>query len=258
MESVDAKMIRAHEQIDILHLEIREFLSTIKVEQVLKTSPSELHPWLVMWVKDYIPPPGLSVLMGECVHNMSGALDNLVCGLARTVNPLNDYKKPRIAFPFTKEEKNWKDKLLEGVPSAALTIIKTFQPWHDPFGPKPNPLSVLNELSNTDKHRACNFTLVHSRNVGVEVHGNDGTVIKVQFTVPFYLGNIEAVSLAPMTAAAITPSARVITTGAFVLTLQEEGIWNDLPIERVLERCFEEVEEASLRIARMRQKSFRF
>jgi hypothetical protein len=84
MESVDAKMIRAHAQIETLEREINDYLSTIKIKIFLKHEPG---PCLVMIGADYIPPPRLSVLIGECVHNMRGALDNLVCGLARTVNP---------------------------------------------------------------------------------------------------------------------------------------------------------------------------
>ena len=44
MESVDAKMIRAHEHLEAIEREIRDYLSTIKVEIVLKTSPAEPHP----------------------------------------------------------------------------------------------------------------------------------------------------------------------------------------------------------------------
>src|SRR5262249_33935120 len=103
------------------------------------------------------------------------------------------------------------------------------------------PLSVLNELNNNDKHRACNFTWVHSRNVGLQVHGNDGGIIEVLFKT-FYLGQVETVTL-PMSAAAVIPSARVITTGTFVLSLREEGIWDDLPVVQVLERCFKHAEK---------------
>jgi hypothetical protein len=83
MESVDAKMIRAHQHLETLEKEISEYLSTIKPMIVLKTAAKEPWPWLVMWVNDYIPPIRLSVLLGDCVHNMRSALDNLICGLAR-------------------------------------------------------------------------------------------------------------------------------------------------------------------------------
>jgi hypothetical protein len=35
MESVDAKMIRAHEHLETIEREIRDYLSSIKVEMVL-------------------------------------------------------------------------------------------------------------------------------------------------------------------------------------------------------------------------------
>ena len=103
MESVDAKMMRAHEHLETLERETSEYLSTIKSTVVLKTAPNEPWPWLVMWVNDYIPPIRLSVLLGDCVHNMRSALDNLICGLARTVDPSGACKG--TAFPYSENEK---------------------------------------------------------------------------------------------------------------------------------------------------------
>ena len=102
MESVDAKMIRAHEHLETLERETLEYLSTVKPTMVLKTAPNEPCPWLVMWVNDYIPPIRLSVLLGDCVHNMRSALNNLVCGLAHTVDPSCTCKG--TAFPYRENE----------------------------------------------------------------------------------------------------------------------------------------------------------
>ena len=85
MESIDAKMIRAHEHLEVLNREILDYLSTLKITMVLKTAPTEPHPWLVIWANDYIPPMRLSVLLGDCVHNMRATLDNVVCGLRLTM-----------------------------------------------------------------------------------------------------------------------------------------------------------------------------
>jgi len=206
MESVDAKMIRAHEHLETLEKEISEYLSTIKPTIVLKTAPKEPWPWLVMWVTDYIPPIRLSVLLGDCVHNMRSALDNLICGLARTVDPSCACKG--TAFPYSENEKAFDANMkrdLAGVPIDAQKIIKQLQPWCD-TSPSPNPLLMLNKLSNIDKHRSCNFALTYNRNTGFRIHGNDGTILEVSSHGPLYLGEPQTITL-PIKPASVIPSA---------------------------------------------------
>ena len=102
---------------------------------------------------------------------------------------------------------------------------------------------MLNKLSNSDKHRACNFTLAYNRNARFLVHGNDGTVAYVSCNSPIYLGDVQTVVL-PLAAAAVIPSARVEAAGTLVLSLREEGGWDDLPVVQILQRCFDYVEKA--------------
>lgn len=242
MESVDAKMIRAHEHLEKLEKETFQYLSTIKPMMVLKTAPNEPWPWLVMWISDYIPPIRLSVLLGDCVHNMRAALDNLVCALALTVNPSCACKNTK--FPYSQNEKDFDvnvDRNLAGVPGDAKKIIKQLPPWCD-TSVSPNPLLMLNKLSNIDKHRSCNFALAYNRNAGFRVHANDGTVLVVSCHDALYLGEPQTITL-PINPASVIPSTRVETSGTFTLSLHEEGNWNNLAITEVLGLCFDHVEK---------------
>ena len=108
MESADAKMIRAHENIGGIAREINEWCASIKVERILKNAPDDPSPWLVIYATDYIPPIRLSILIGECVHNMRSAVDNLVCGLALTLN--RACKCSGLAFPLFKDQAEWDEK----------------------------------------------------------------------------------------------------------------------------------------------------
>lgn len=242
MESVDAKMIRAHEHLETLERETGEYLSTIKPTMVLKIAPNEPWPWLVMWVNDYIPPIRLSVLLGDCVHNMRSALDNLICGLACTVDP--SFACKGTAFPYRENEKDFDANIkrdLAGVPIDAQKIIKQLQPWCD-TSPSSNPLLMLNKLSNIDKHRSCNFALAYNRNAGFRIHGNDGSILVVACHEPLYLGEPQTITL-PIKPTTVIPSARVEASGTFALSLREEGSWNDLSITQVLQLCFDHVEK---------------
>jgi hypothetical protein len=239
MESVDAKMIRAHEHLEAFSQEAHDYLSALEITMVLKTAPANPFPWLVIWANDYIPPMRLSVLLGDCVHNMRAALDNLVCGLARTADPRCTCKG---AFPFRQSETDWNKHFqndLAGVPPAAQSIIKALQPWHNLTSPR----IMLNRLSNTDKHRACNLALAYDRNAGFRVHGNDGTITEVACKEPLYLGDVHTIVL-PIPRSTVEPSARVEAGGTFTVSIREEGNWGDTPVAQVLECCFDHIEKA--------------
>jgi hypothetical protein len=129
MESVDAKMIRAHENIFELAREINEWFASITINIYLKNAPHLPNPWMVAVASDYVPPVRLSVLLGECIHNMRSAVDNLVCGLVRTTKPRS--KCSGLAFPMLKDANEWDrktDQKVKGVPDAAIATIKQLQP----------------------------------------------------------------------------------------------------------------------------------
>jgi hypothetical protein len=240
MESVDAKMIRAYETIELLGQEINNWFSNIKFTIITMTAPDRPCPWLVVTPSDYIPPPRLSVLVGECVHNMRSAVDNLVCGLARTLTA--SCKCRDLAFPLYRDESEWNEKSdrpLRGIPLTAKGVIKTLQPWSDRG--TPTPLVILNKLSNIDKHRALNFTLPHNINATFIVHCNNGMVVDVQANKPLYLGDSQTFDL-PIDKRLIEPSARIQSSGTLVLTFQEESDWDDIPVIQILRTCFDHIE----------------
>ena len=240
MESVDAKMIRAHENIAGIAREIDEWFASIIIHKYIKTAPDQPSPWMVFHASDYIPPVRLSVLVGECVHNMRSAVDNLVCGLERTLTPT--CKCSGLAFPMLKDVSEWTDKIdksLKAVPPAAREVIRQLQP--SPGTASPNPLTILNKLSNLDKHRACNFTLAYSRNTNFLIQCNDGTVVTYSPEGPLYLGDVHTVNL-PIDKRLVENGAHVLSSGTFALTFQEERDWDDVPVVQVLEDCFDHIE----------------
>jgi hypothetical protein len=240
MESADAKMIRAHENIEGIGREINDWFESIKVNMYLKTAADLPSPWLVVHANDYIPPIRFSVLIGECVHNMRSAVDNLVCGLARTLKPT--CKCAGLAFPLLADQEEWDEKAdnsLKGIPPAAKEVIRQLQPWAGTISP--NPLTILNKLSNLDKHRACNFTLPHNRNATFRIHCSNGVILEVKVDKPLYLGDVHPITL-PIDKRLVENGARVQASGSFVLTFREESDWDDMPVMQVLQDCFDHIE----------------
>lgn len=116
-------------------------------------------------------------IIGDIVHNLASALDNLVWELSQ-VNP---HASPRpsnakggrnwdrlqraIAFPYCKDSKDWPsacDHYLPFVDPALYTIFEEAQPFyaqqHHGEDPEHHSFWVLHELWNRDKHRTVNLT----------------------------------------------------------------------------------------------------
>jgi hypothetical protein len=242
IESTDAKMARAKEHLDALYAEASVFFETTKRHFILKSS--EREAWIVHYIEDSIPPIRLSVLLGECVFNLRSALDNLVCGLIRTKDSHAPCKGTQFPINSTKDqwEKNWQ-KHLKGVEPAAQKMVRDLQPcFRMSAVPENDPLSILNVLCNSDKHRAVTLTLAYSHDLTVKVHANDGKIHVWKATEPLYAEDVHTIPL-NLDPATIQPSAPVETSGTDVLIIREIGPWGQRPVWAVLTDLYEYVRD---------------
>ena len=120
----------------------------------------------LLWVEVTKQPPAeLSLIVGDCVHNLRAALDNLVLELAVS---WNDGGVPRgvernSAFPIFSDgsDANLRrlDNMLRGIRPGAKEIIRSNQPYTRPDIATAHPLWWLRQLSNIDKHRLPHVVL---------------------------------------------------------------------------------------------------
>jgi len=107
----------------------------------------------------------LSVIFGEIIHNFRSALNHLIC---RLVEGYGGTAGKHHDFPICLDEADFrarafsrgKDKpgLLEGIPpsSDVWACIEDAQPYKCGDAARDQPFSVINRLSNEDKHRTLN------------------------------------------------------------------------------------------------------
>jgi hypothetical protein len=96
------------------------------------------------------PFPEWGVIVGDVVHCLRSALDQLVYSLS-------DDPDDRSGFPTATTEKEWKTRaprLIWGVPENFVAVIDEAQPYKRGNAADTHPLFILNKLSNLDKHRA--------------------------------------------------------------------------------------------------------
>jgi hypothetical protein len=103
------------------------------------------------------PPPELSLIIGDCLHNLRCALDYLAYELAR----LEQGKKVALThFPIYSD---WRDYRLarqedrsrvEYLNRRHRAVINRLQPYRRRHEPRNDPLAILARLDNRDKHRS--------------------------------------------------------------------------------------------------------
>jgi hypothetical protein len=136
------------------------------------------HAQKVLWIEVEDPHADFALILGDCIHNLRSALDHFAwqCGL------LKGKPGKECQFPIFLDE----DEFLHGralrdgkrgrsgmymlravkVP-AAIELIKSVQPYNKVTAVRRTTgLSVINTLSNVDKHRLMPVMLLYSRFLG--------------------------------------------------------------------------------------------
>jgi len=134
-------------------------------------------------------PVDWSLLIGEVAHNLRAALDSLAWSLA------TDPRYDRTAFPIyllgstTRRRRRgqllphfWSKgdglRLMQSIDKKHWTHIESFQPYKRGKGGRHSPLSLLQELNNSDKHRL--LTVLRVSAAGMHFTGiSGGTVLKL-------------------------------------------------------------------------------
>lgn len=124
-----------------------------------------------------IPVLGWGIIVGDAVHCLRSALDQLVYEISE--DPEN------TAYPVCLGRKEWvinSPACTWGVPESLIALIDQAQPYHrgDKAKASAHPLAVLSALSNCDKHRHIPVTALIPESAeatvtstqGIKTHGS--------------------------------------------------------------------------------------
>ena len=159
-----AKLSRAQHHLDALEAEVSQFLQMnpyTVVEEVKYDARDLLGAAAIAHifrVHVHRERPEWGLLIGDCVHNLRSSLDHLVWQLA------GGRGNTKTEFPIARDSKWYESNAPKKFPHVgpdARKIIKSFQPcYRRPNDPEGDPLWVLNDLANIDKHRLLHTTAV--------------------------------------------------------------------------------------------------
>lgn len=157
------KLGRAEHHLETLRGEVEGFIQSDFYETV---TDRDYKRRLVARVKNVEqPPPELSVLIGDCVHNLRSSLDHLAYALASYTQPLPELYAKTSAFPIFKTGPLYRRKgpagalyKMRGMSRRTRAAIQRVQPYHRRKNPLLWQLWMLEELSSIDKHRLLHLT----------------------------------------------------------------------------------------------------
>jgi len=163
------RLDRAWVHIESLDAEMRSFNARSPYAYIGDTDSQTGEPVWRASVREQ-PSSDLSLIVGDCIHSLRAALDNLAWSLA-IAGAAPDPPFARTSFPITTtkelfDEAVWKIKDLS---DPAKKIVEAVQPYErNPEDPTKSELWILDRLWNDDKHRAP--SLVGSSMVQSNLH----------------------------------------------------------------------------------------
>jgi hypothetical protein len=163
--SHELKLDRASHHLDRLNAEIREWRERHTHRYVSHIDRESGKQFAYIKFPEPIP-ASLRLIIGDCLHNLRSALDNLAYELAvghQGSSPLPDSFDRRSEFPIF-GDREWTERerrnKIGHINPRAQAIIKRLQPHNRGDEYASDALWMLSELNNMDKHRAPHITQV--------------------------------------------------------------------------------------------------
>jgi hypothetical protein len=200
------KLEWASEHLDALENSIRAFVDTqpyhLLLQFNLETRTNEARI-------DYLKRlnPDWSLMVGDVVHCLRSALDNLTFALAvKHSGEAVAGESRSLQFPICDDTRDWDgDRVTDRPPQKkkvalvaprAQAVIQGLQPYHRPDRDGPDLLSALRDLSNIDKHKHILLTYPNASEISFRL---------IRFGLPFggkivsgFKGTIELGTLVAM------------------------------------------------------------
>lgn len=156
LSGVYLKLDRANEHIETVRSQTKTFLERHPAPLDFRTDetpgPNKSVEYVLYAVIREEPPRELALFIGDAIQNIRNALDYLVYELT----PPSKRQTIKTQFPICTTAGNFKKSGLPkiaGVPGGEHTLIERVQPYIASNPPGNDPLAILAELSNLDKHR---------------------------------------------------------------------------------------------------------
>jgi hypothetical protein len=149
------KFLAMAEHMDRLNEAVDGWLEDKAEIAVLQGKANSQRTKYFLTVEDVIPYPAeeWGIILGDAVHCLRSSLDQLMWGMC---DPKE--RNRRTQFPICLTEREWivdAPAMYWGASTGFVKVLNRLQPYHrgDMNAAREHPLSILQALSNLDKHR---------------------------------------------------------------------------------------------------------
>lgn len=248
-KAVSHKLLRAREHIFELDAAIGYYLQLWEDEIIhieVHEHKDGSHWRLVGRWPAVVPPPlRIALLVGDAVHNMRSTLDHLACALV-----LAKGNKPVVGsggtqFPIFSSATNDRGNprqitVAGGVAEEALALIEGLQPYNrSSQDPDSDPLAVVANLDNADKHHTLQIASAVVSATRVRCVLGDGRDVSVVFTPAMLDNEHETVVMSDPIPQRYLPMVEMESQGTFGVALKESGPWETVPVGDVLKPLYD-------------------
>lgn len=166
------KLRRAEKHLNDARASIQAFLESRPYTFALEANPKPPDFIIVVQATQLAPADDTGVIIGDFAHNARSALDLLTFQLSNL--PPDDSDRRSLQFPIFDDEDRYKDhveRYLAKVKPEHIAIIEDFQPYKNHDGFDNDPLSLLHDINNVDKHRVLHVIGAIARFLGLDFGG---------------------------------------------------------------------------------------
>src|SRR5258708_4121976 len=159
LDGARLKIARAQEHLDCLKAAIQEYEVANPYAITIDNDPKQVGGKADVTKH---PAPRLGAIIGDCLHNLSSALDYVMWEVAGTfagrvlIAPPHGHDKPYFPLFGTLDRfKNYMARLNDPtksnykIPDTVISVFEAVQPYQAGYG----PLGLLKKLINADKQR---------------------------------------------------------------------------------------------------------
>ncbi|CAI8988517.1 hypothetical protein [Pseudomonas chlororaphis] len=202
--SVEMKLARAESQARSLSDSVLTWVTNNPLTAESRLRDGRFGFQLIL--NEYCEPPPLDtwgLAIGECVHNLRSALDNLAYALARLECDPPAFPG-RIAFPIFTDKASYEAngrRYISQLPQASADLVERLQPFQRDGSPEfgiaaNDPLVLLQWLNNADKHRVPSVVLIAptelTHNMAVKFYSDEDASANVPPDTTVWAGPLEA------------------------------------------------------------------
>ena len=166
--AITYRLNRGSRHLNTLYRRIRRFLDS-KAYRVVNDMTSDPGYLVVKGRVRRGPPPTCSALIGEYLYHERAALNYMACELVRRNNGIVDSKvewpifmrRDKFRNPATGKFTAAIESRIGKIASKYYAIIEDEQPFQGRYGqPEDDPLAIIYELSNYDRHQFIHLTTI--------------------------------------------------------------------------------------------------